>query len=112
VTGELAWGWTRRERLRAAPAHTGRVAYLHRERDHLFAFLTTPGVEATNWRAEHAVHLLRDTLNVMNRHTIVVTTPIRSAMPMTRHNSPGRSPTSCHLIGKQCWRPHIELSAT
>jgi transposase len=31
------------------------VAHLARETDALFTFLTTPGVEATNWRAEQAI---------------------------------------------------------
>ncbi len=32
---------------------------------------------------------------VMNRHTIVVTTPVWSATPTTRHSPLGRSPASC-----------------
>lgn len=31
------------------------VGHVTRERDHLFTFLTTPGVQATNWRAEQAI---------------------------------------------------------
>jgi transposase len=31
------------------------LAHLDRERAHLFTFLRTPGVQATNWRAEHAI---------------------------------------------------------
>ena len=31
------------------------LAHLRVERDHLFTFLKTPGVEATNWRAEQAI---------------------------------------------------------
>ena len=31
------------------------LAHLARERDHLFTFLTDPGVQATNWRAEQAL---------------------------------------------------------
>jgi transposase len=31
--------------------------HLAREREHLFTFLRIPGVEATNWRAEHAIRL-------------------------------------------------------
>jgi transposase len=31
------------------------VAHVTRERDHLLTFLTRPGVQATNWRAEQAI---------------------------------------------------------
>jgi transposase len=31
------------------------LKHLHNERDHLLTFLTTPGVAATNWRAEQAI---------------------------------------------------------
>jgi transposase len=31
------------------------LSHLDRERAHLFTFLRTPGVQATNWRAEHAI---------------------------------------------------------
>ena len=31
------------------------VAHLHAERDALFTFLTHPGTDATNWRAEQAI---------------------------------------------------------
>jgi transposase len=31
------------------------LAHLDRERAHLFTFLRIPGVQATNWRAEHAI---------------------------------------------------------
>jgi transposase len=31
------------------------LAHLDREREHLFTFLRIPGVQATNWRAEHAI---------------------------------------------------------
>jgi hypothetical protein len=31
------------------------VRYLANERDHQLTFLTTPGVAATNWRAEQAI---------------------------------------------------------
>jgi transposase len=31
------------------------LTHLDREREHLFTFLRVPGVQATNWRAEHAI---------------------------------------------------------
>lgn len=31
------------------------VKHVTREKDHLLTFLTTPGVQATNWRAEQAI---------------------------------------------------------
>jgi transposase len=31
------------------------VAHLYAERDALFTFLTRPGIDATNWRAEQAI---------------------------------------------------------
>ena len=39
---------------RYAPNRT-LLDHLARERDHLFTFLATDGVQATNWRAEHAI---------------------------------------------------------
>jgi transposase len=39
----------------AHPPNRRLLNHLARERAHLFTFLTTPGVEATNWRAEHAI---------------------------------------------------------
>lgn len=50
---------TRVDRFCAArPAHEPNrrlVAHVTRERDHLLTFLTRPGVQATNWRAEQAI---------------------------------------------------------
>jgi transposase len=37
------------------PPNRRLLNHLGREREHLFTFLATPGVEATNWRAEHAI---------------------------------------------------------
>ena len=37
------------------PPNRRLLNHLARERAHLFTFLTIPGVEATNWRAEHAI---------------------------------------------------------
>jgi transposase len=37
------------------PANRRLLNHLDRERCALFTFLTTPGVQATNWRAEHAI---------------------------------------------------------
>jgi transposase len=37
------------------PANRRLLAHLARERHALFTFLTTEGVQATNWRAEHAI---------------------------------------------------------
>jgi transposase len=37
------------------PANRRLLTHLDRERAALFTFLTTPGVQATNWRAEHAI---------------------------------------------------------
>lgn len=34
------------------------VGHIRNERDHLLTFLTTPGVQATNWRAEQAIRPL------------------------------------------------------
>ncbi len=39
----------------AHPPNRKLLGHLARERDALFTFLSTPGVEATNWRAEHAI---------------------------------------------------------
>jgi transposase len=57
---ELALGVSELERrtdelLAVRPTHAPNrrlLAHLAREREHLFTFLTTPGVQATNWRAE------------------------------------------------------------
>lgn len=46
------------ELLRMRPTHEPNrrlLAHLRQERDCLFTFLTTPGVQATNWRAEQAL---------------------------------------------------------
>jgi transposase len=37
------------------PPNRRLLDHLARERDHLFTFLRTPGVQATNWRAEQAI---------------------------------------------------------
>jgi hypothetical protein len=37
------------------PPNRRLLDHLARERDHLFTFLRVPGVQATNWRAEHAI---------------------------------------------------------
>ena len=37
------------------PPNRRLLNHLAREREHLFTFLRIPGVEATNWRAEHAI---------------------------------------------------------
>jgi transposase len=37
------------------PPNRKLLDHLDRERPALFTFLTTPGVQATNWRAEHAI---------------------------------------------------------
>jgi transposase len=37
------------------PPNRRLLTHLAREREHLFTFLRIPGVEATNWRAEHAI---------------------------------------------------------
>jgi transposase len=37
------------------PPNRRLLAHLDRERAHLFTFLRIPGVQATNWRAEHAI---------------------------------------------------------
>jgi transposase len=37
------------------PPNRRLLDHLAREREHLFTFLRIPGVEATNWRAEHAI---------------------------------------------------------
>ena len=37
------------------PPNRRLLAHLTNERDHLFTFLDTPGVQATNWRAEQAI---------------------------------------------------------
>jgi transposase len=37
------------------PPNRRLLDHLAREREHLFTFLDAPGVEATNWRAEHAI---------------------------------------------------------
>jgi transposase len=37
------------------PPNRRLLDHLGRERDALFTFLTRPGVQATNWRAEHAI---------------------------------------------------------
>jgi transposase len=37
------------------PPNRRLLAHLDREREHLFTFLRIPGVQATNWRAEHAI---------------------------------------------------------
>jgi transposase len=37
------------------PPNRKLLNHLGRERSALFTFLTTPGVQATNWRAEHAI---------------------------------------------------------
>jgi transposase len=37
------------------PPNRRLLDHLGREREHLFTFLRIPGVEATNWRAEHAI---------------------------------------------------------
>jgi len=37
------------------PPNRRLLNHLARERAHLFTFLHAPGVEATNWRAEHAI---------------------------------------------------------
>ena len=37
------------------PPNRRLLNHLAREREHLFTFLCMPGVEATNWRAEHAI---------------------------------------------------------
>jgi transposase len=37
------------------PPNRRLLNHLGREREHLFTFLAIPGVEATNWRAEHAI---------------------------------------------------------
>ena len=37
------------------PPNRKLLTHLGRERSALFTFLTTPGVQATNWRAEHAI---------------------------------------------------------
>ena len=37
------------------PPNRRLLAHLGRERDALFTFLAVPGVQATNWRAEHAI---------------------------------------------------------
>jgi transposase len=37
------------------PPNRRLLDHLARERDHLFTFLRAPGVQATNWRAEHAI---------------------------------------------------------
>jgi transposase len=37
------------------PPNRRLLNHLGRERDHLFTFLTRPGVQATNWRAEQAI---------------------------------------------------------
>jgi len=37
------------------PPNRRLLDHLARERQHLFTFLRMPGVEATNWRAEHAI---------------------------------------------------------
>jgi len=44
--------------LRMRPTHESNrrlLAHLRNEREHLFTFLTEPGVQATNWRAEQAL---------------------------------------------------------
>ena len=38
------------------PPNRRLLDHLTRERDHLFTFLRAPGVQATNWRAEQAIH--------------------------------------------------------
>jgi transposase len=46
------------ELLKIRPSHEPNrrlLAHLRSEREHLFTFLTTPGVQATNWRAEQAL---------------------------------------------------------
>ncbi|MGH2782286.1 MAG: IS66 family transposase [Thermoleophilaceae bacterium] len=46
------------ELLRMRPTHEPNrrlLSHLRAEREHLFTFLTTPGVQATNWRAEQAL---------------------------------------------------------
>lgn len=46
------------ELLRMSPTHQPNrrlLAHLRSEREHMFTFLTTPGVQATNWRAEQAL---------------------------------------------------------
>jgi transposase len=37
------------------PPNRRLLDHLAREREHLFTFLRMPGVQATNWRAEHAI---------------------------------------------------------
>jgi hypothetical protein len=37
------------------PPNRRLLNHLAGERDHLFTFLRVPGVQATNWRAEHAI---------------------------------------------------------
>jgi transposase len=37
------------------PANKRLLAHLQNEREHLLTFLKVPGVQATNWRAEHAI---------------------------------------------------------
>jgi transposase len=39
----------------AYPPNRRLLAHLAKERPALFTFLRTPGVQATNWRAEHAI---------------------------------------------------------
>jgi transposase len=56
----VATDLTERVELLAAQAHSHDecrklVAHVARETEALFTFLTTPGVEATNWRAEQAI---------------------------------------------------------
>ena len=46
------------ELLRMSPTHQPNrrlLAHLRSEREHMFTFLTTPGVQATNWGAEQAL---------------------------------------------------------
>jgi transposase len=53
-----AWGPGSTSRVAGAtryPPNRRLLNHLARERAHLFTFLTILGVEATNWRAEHAI---------------------------------------------------------
>ncbi|MGH2864232.1 MAG: IS66 family transposase [Solirubrobacteraceae bacterium] len=101
------------ELLAMSPTHAPNrklLAHLRAERDHMFTFLTTPGVQATNWRAEQALrpaivnrkswggnrtwngaHTQQVAMSVIRTARQQHTDPIELMVAVQRHSAPAAS---------------------